>query len=71
MPDSACDCAAADDLAAQRNEQVAEGHQWAADAQPNSSGNLHSDAATKHRRTAGEVAPKPKRRGMKATSKRA
>jgi hypothetical protein len=54
MPESARDCAAADDLAAQRNEQVAEGHQWAADATPNSSGNLHSDAASKHRRTAGK-----------------
>ena len=54
MPDSARDRAAADDLAAQRNEQVAEGHEWAFEAKPNSSGDLHSDAATNHRRAAGK-----------------
>lgn len=54
MPDSARDRGAADDLAAQRNEQVAQGHEWAAEGKPNSSGDLHSDAATKHRRAAGK-----------------
>lgn len=53
MPNSARDRAAADDLAAQRNEQVARGHEWAAQGEPNTSGDLHSDAAIKHRRTAG------------------
>jgi hypothetical protein len=46
MPDSARDRAAAGDRAAQLNEQVAQGHEWAAHAKPDSSGDLHSDAAT-------------------------
>jgi hypothetical protein len=54
MPDSARDRAAAGDRAAQLNEQVAEGHEWAARAAPDSSGDLHSDAATEHRRAAGK-----------------
>jgi hypothetical protein len=54
MPDSAGDRAAADDLAAQRNEQVAEGHEWAAHAKHDTSGDLHSDAATRYRRIAGK-----------------
>ena len=54
MPDPAHDRAVADDLAAQRNEQVAEGHEWAAQGKPNSSGELHSDAAIQRRRTAGK-----------------
>ena len=54
MPNSARDRAAADDLAAQRNEQVAEGHEWADQGEPNTSGDLHSDAATRYRRAAGK-----------------
>jgi hypothetical protein len=54
MPDSARDRGAAGDRAAQLNEQVAQGHEWAAHAEPDSSGDLHSDAATKHRRAAGD-----------------
>ncbi|OBK72067.1 hypothetical protein A5652_21700 [Mycobacterium sp. 1165178.9] len=54
MPESAQNGAAENDLAAQRNEQVAQGHEWAAHAEPNTTGDLHDDAATKHRRTAGE-----------------
>jgi hypothetical protein len=54
MPDSARDRAAVADLAAQRNEQVAEGHEWADLGEPNSSGDLHSDAATRYRRSAGK-----------------
>jgi len=52
MPDSARDRAAAGDRAAQLNEQVAEGHERAAHAEPDSGGDLHSDAATKHRQAA-------------------
>lgn len=54
VADSARDRADADDLAAERNEQVAQGHEWAAEARPESRGNLHSDAAIKFRRAAGE-----------------
>jgi hypothetical protein len=54
MPDSARDRAAADDLAAQRNEQVAQGHEWAAHAKHEPSGDLHSDAAIQRRWTAGK-----------------
>jgi hypothetical protein len=54
MPDSARDRKAAGDRAAQLNEQVAEGHELAAHRKPDSSGDLHSDAAIKHRRAAGK-----------------
>jgi hypothetical protein len=54
MADSARDRAAGGDRAEPLNEQVAQGHQWAAHAEPDSSGDLHSDAATKHRRAAGD-----------------
>ena len=53
MPDSGRDSAAANDLAAQRNEQVAQGHEWADQGEPSGSGDLHSEAAIKHRRAAG------------------
>jgi hypothetical protein len=52
MPDSARDRGAAGDRAAQLNEQVAEGHEWAAHGEPDSSSDLHSDAASKHRQAA-------------------
>ncbi|MFV8316977.1 hypothetical protein [Mycobacterium sp. 23] len=54
MPDTARERAAEGDRTAQLNEQIAEGHEWATDAKPNSTGDLHSDAATKHRRVAGK-----------------
>ncbi|MCH2222303.1 MAG: hypothetical protein MK097_18550, partial [Dechloromonas sp.] len=54
MPDTARERAAAGDRAAQLDEQIAEGHEWATKAEPNSSGDLHSDAATEHRRAAGQ-----------------
>ena len=54
MPDPTPDQEAAGDRAAQLNEQVAEGHEWAARGEPNSSGDLHSDAAVEYRRVAGK-----------------
>jgi hypothetical protein len=54
MPDSAHDAAAADDLSAQRNEQVAQGHEWAANADDSGSSEVHSDTAIQRRRTAGK-----------------
>ncbi|OBK17934.1 hypothetical protein [Mycobacterium asiaticum] len=54
MSNSGQQSAAASDRAAELNEQVAEGHEWAARANPNSESDLHSDAATEHRRTAGK-----------------
>ncbi|MCV6965598.1 hypothetical protein BST27_16780 [Mycobacterium intermedium] len=54
MPDSARDRADAGDRAAELNEQIAEGHEWAEKAKPGRGGEQHSDAATEHRRTAGE-----------------
>ncbi|WP_156298382.1 hypothetical protein [Mycobacterium paragordonae] len=53
MPDTARERAAEGDRAAQLDEQIAEGHEWATKARPNSTGDLHSDAATEHRRAAG------------------
>jgi hypothetical protein len=54
MPDSAREHAAAGDRAAQLNEQVAQGHEWADRGEHNSTGDLHSDAAAKRRRAAGK-----------------
>jgi hypothetical protein len=54
MPDSPRDRAAAGDRAAELNDQVAEGHEWAARSDLDTSGDLHENAATKHRRTAGK-----------------
>lgn len=54
MPDTARERAAAGDRAAQLDEQIAEGHEWASNARPNSTGDLHSDAASKHRKAAGK-----------------
>lgn len=54
MRNSARDRADAGDRAAQLNEQIAEGHDWADRARPNSSGDLHGDAASEHRQAAGE-----------------
>ncbi|OBJ87129.1 hypothetical protein [Mycobacterium asiaticum] len=44
----------AGDRAAELNEQVAEGHEWAAGAKPGRNKDLHDDAASNHRRTAGK-----------------
>lgn len=44
----------ASDRAAELNEQVAEGHEWAARAKPSRNTDLHDDAASDHRRTAGK-----------------
>lgn len=68
MSDSARDRAAADDLAAQRNEQVAQGHEWAAQADHSGSSDQHRDAATERRRTAGKIAPMLKPPEMKTTN---
>lgn len=54
MPNSAGERATAGDRAAELDEQVAQGHEWATDAKPNSSGDLHSDAAAEHRQAAGK-----------------
>lgn len=54
MTYSAHERAAAGDRAAELNEQIAEGHDWATEAESNSTGDLHSDAATKHRVAAGK-----------------
>ena len=53
MPESSRD-AQPDDRAAELNEQIAEGHEWAADEELGGSGNLHSAAARKYRRVAGK-----------------
>ncbi|WP_205876939.1 hypothetical protein [Mycobacterium camsae] len=54
MPDTARERADAGDRAAQLDEQIAEGHEWASNAKPNSTGDLHGEAATRHRRAAGK-----------------
>jgi hypothetical protein len=54
MPGSARDRAAAGDRAAELNEQVAQGHEFAAHGKPRGGGDLHSDAAAAHREVAGE-----------------
>jgi hypothetical protein len=54
MSQSARDRAASDDQSARLNEQVAQGHEWAAEAVPAGSSDLHSGAASKFRRAAGK-----------------
>lgn len=55
MRNSASERADAGDRAAQLNEQIAEGHDWANRSGPNGTGgDLHDDAAQRHRQAAGE-----------------
>ncbi|MBV9318363.1 MAG: hypothetical protein JO106_00340 [Mycobacterium sp.] len=53
MRESARDRATSGDQAAHLNEQVAEGHEWAAKGVPGGNSELHNDAADKYRRAAG------------------
>lgn len=54
MSKSARDRADAGDQAANLNEQIAEGHEWAAEGEPGGKPDLHDDAASKYRRVAGK-----------------
>jgi hypothetical protein len=54
MRESAHDRADAGDQAANLNEQIAEGHERAAEAEPGGNPGLHNDAATKYRQVAGK-----------------
>jgi hypothetical protein len=53
MSESARDRATSSDQSAHLNEQVAQGHEWAAEAVPADSSDLHSGAASKSRQAAG------------------
>ena len=54
MSESSRERAAAGNRAAELNEQIAEGHEWAAGEEQGGDDNLHSEAAGKHRRAAGK-----------------
>jgi hypothetical protein len=54
MQESARDRADAGDRAATLNEQIAQGHEWAADGKLGGNSDLHNEAATRYRRVAGQ-----------------
>ncbi|BBZ40886.1 hypothetical protein [Mycobacterium conspicuum] len=54
MSESSRERAAAGDRAAELNEQIAEGHEWAAEEELGDGDDLHNAAAGRHRRVAGK-----------------